>query len=254
MLKPSNFGWLVMIIGGCLIWYGILEYRVGGGASSVAVDVEIADLEAGNALPDNHIRIGLHHCLYGASVFEYEDDSGQPTSSSKLVWLYSPIISDGHSYMDGLRELEKTHGSLENVPEDAEWPPLTDFAVLVKSEAYKTLGDVPDQRKYYESVSGLVINRIESLGDQEKSLIREMFPDIDFDKILILEHGREPTSSGVVAALILAGSLFVLIPVLLGIRGMRAQPGHPPAAASAVSEWKADNLPDDAEPDRSNAT
>ena len=68
--------------------------------------------------------------------------------------------------MDGLRELEETHGSLENVPEDAEWPPLKDFAVLVKSEAYKTLGDVPDQRKYYESVSGLVINRIESLGDQ----------------------------------------------------------------------------------------
>jgi hypothetical protein len=249
MLKPSNFGWLMMLVGGCLIWYGVLEQQAGGDASAVAVDVDLGDLEAGKALPGNHIKIGLHHCLYNASVFEYEDGSGKPTSSSELVWLYSPIISDGHPYMKGLRELEKTHGDLGNVPREAKWPRLENFAVLVKSEAYKTIGEAPKKRKYYESVSGLVINRIESLGDEEKALIRESFPNIDFEKILILEHGREPTSLGGVVAWIGAGALLVLIPILAGIRGMRSKPVHPPAAADAVSEWKVDGRSAEPDPD-----
>jgi hypothetical protein len=241
MLKPNNFGWLVMIIGACLVWYGVQEQRAGGGSAAVAVDVDLEQLEARGsaALPGNHIRIGLHHCLYNASVFEYKSAAERAEPSSELVWLYSPIISNSHPYMDGLRKLEEAHGKLENVPQNAKWPELDRFAVLVKSEAYGTIGEAPKGRKYYEAVSGLVINVIEPLGEEEKSLIRRSFPKIDFEHVLILEHGRKPKSVLAVVGLIAAGLLCILLPVFVGVRSARRRGEVPPPSADAVSEWKA---------------
>ena len=214
-------GLIVIVIGGCLIYFGILEYQVGSDASADPVDIELVDLEAGEPPPDNHIRIGLHHCMYNSSVIEYEyDDDGNQAmrKSSPVNWTWSPLISDKHPYMQQIRKLRKTYGSLKKVPKGANWPVLKDFAVLLKSELYETVGDIPDGRKPYKSVSGLVINRIESLGDDEKQLIRSKFPKIDFDKILIVEHGRKPSSPATSISIIAAGALLAMIPAVVFLR------------------------------------
>lgn len=232
MSKRRTVGLIVMAIGGCLIYYGLLEYRVGSGASPDPADVELADLEAGKPLPDNHIRIGLHHCLYKSSVIEYEydeDDGKAMKPSSPVKWIWSPLISDRHPYMQKLRKLVAKHGSIKKIPRNADWPVVKDFVVLLKSEAYDTVREIPDGRKLYKSVSGLVINRIESLGDDEKRLIRRRFPEIDFDKILIVEHGRKPSSPAVSVAFIAGGTLLVLMPVAFFVRRLV---GRPPAAGS----------------------
>ncbi|MBT3200184.1 MAG: hypothetical protein HN350_09725 [Phycisphaerales bacterium] len=218
MANAKVVGIIVMVIGGCLAWFGVLEHRVGSQASTEPVAVELADLENGSPVPDNNILIGLHHCMYNSSVIEYEyDDDGRSEmrSTSPVNWIWTPLISDKHSYMQGIRKLIKTHGSLKKVPKGARWPVVKDFVVLLKSEVYDTVGDIPDGRKTYESVYGLVINQIESLGEDEKRLIRRKFPKIDFDKVLIVEHGRKPLSAALSISIIVGGCVLFLIPVVL---------------------------------------
>ena len=226
MSSAKKVGLILMVIGGCLAYYGVLEYQVGSQAAPESVDVELADLEAGKPLPDNHIRIGLHHCMYNISVVEYEfdSDSEQIRPSSPVNWTWSPLISDKHAYAIRIRELIKTYGSVKKIPRSENWPVLKDFVVLLKSETYKTYKDISDGRKYYKSVSGLVINRIESLGDDEKKLIRRKFPKIDFDKILIVEHGRKPSSAALSISIITGGGLLFLLPLFIFSRRMGAGP------------------------------
>lgn len=235
--------WTLLIVGGCLIWYGIQEYQVGSDASPEPVDVDLAALEAGEPLPDNHVKIGLHHSLYNSSVFYFEGEEGNKRMkpSSKLIWLYTPLISDKHPYMQGLRRLEKKYGSIRKIPRNADWPPLKDFVVILKSNAYKTVGDVPSGRKPYASVTGLVINRIESLGDEEQRLIRQKFPKIDFDEVYIVEHGRKPSSRGGAIAFIAVGAVMVLMCVALFFRSPRIPaPADPSTNAAAGEEESSD--------------
>jgi len=232
-------GLVSIVIGGCLVYFGILEHRVGKDASTEPVDVELADLEAGKPLPDNHIRIGLHHSMYNSSVIEYEyDDAGRSDMkpSSPVNWIWTPLISDTHPYMDGIRRLKKTYGSLKKVPRGADWPAVKGFVVLLKSELYETVGDIPDGRKPYKSVNGLVINQIESLDDDDKRLIRKKFPKIDFDKILIVEHGRKPSSAAFSYSIIGFGGMLILIPLFVFLKSLGrgaslpAERGETPAA------------------------
>lgn len=199
--------WVLLIAGGYLIWYGVQEYQVGSDASPDPVGVDLAALEAGEPLPDNHVRIGVHHALYNSSVFSYEAENGDKRMkpSSKLNCLYTPLISDQHPYMQGLRRLGKTYGSIAKIPRNADWPPAKEFVVILKSEAYTKVGDVPAGRKKFASVTGLVVNRIESLSDEEQRLIRQKFPTIDFDKVYIVEHGRKPSSTTAAIAFIVVG-------------------------------------------------
>jgi hypothetical protein len=225
---------IAVVVGGCLIWFGIQEYRVGSKASSEPVPVELADLEAGAPLPGNHIRVGLHHCMYASSVIEYESDDGRMRPSAEVNWTYSPLISDKHPYMQKLRELEKQYGGLKRIPRTADWPALDNFAVLLKSEAYETVKDVPKGRKPYQSVAGLVINVIEPLGDEEKRLIRKGIPNIDFEKVFIVEHGRKPTSAAASIAFIVPGALLVLVPPALMLRRLARRSDRLPAGDSAA--------------------
>jgi len=220
MSNSMKVGLISIVIGGCLIWYGVLEYQVGSEASVDPVNVELADLEAGSPLPDNHIKIGLHHCMYHLSVYDYDYDGDDETmrSSSELNWVWSPLISDKHPYVLKMKALINKHGGLKKIPKSADWPVLKDFVVLLKSDYYETAGDVPGGRKPYKSVSGLVMNRIESIGDEEKRLIRSQFPKIDFDKILILEHNRTPTSVVASISFIAVGGLMALLPLVVFVR------------------------------------
>lgn len=229
-----KFAWIAIIVGGCLIWFGVQEYRVGRKSSSEPVPVELADLEAGEPLPDNHIRIGLNHHMFAGTVIEYEGKDRGLTPSSKVTWIYTPLISDTHPYMQKIHELQKKYGSLKKVPRNADWPALGKFVVLVKSEAYKTVKDIPRKRKTYKSVTGLVVNLIDPLDDRAKRLIREGIPKIDFDKVFVVEHARKPTSVAGSIGFISAGALLVLLPVGLMLRRRGRLPADAPADEAAA--------------------
>ena len=58
----------LVVGGGVLIFLGGREWWVSSGADSKPVEVDLAKLEAGEALPNNYIKIGEHWALLEAHV------------------------------------------------------------------------------------------------------------------------------------------------------------------------------------------
>lgn len=201
-------------IGGVLGYMGYEEYTVSQGASAEPTYVELAELEGG-AVPDNsHLVIGPHWRIYGGSIYEYEQDvweTGEPDDSATVNYTYYPIISYEHPYILKLISLEEEYGDLEQVP-DSVWPnDIGDIAVLIKTRKFRTIGAIPDDWLDAEEIQGLVINQIESLGAEERSLIRESFPSARLDKVLLLEEGRKPSSSGSAFAQLGGGAVLMIL-------------------------------------------
>jgi hypothetical protein len=79
------------------------------------------------------------------------------------------------------------------VPEGVTTPDIGTFAVLVKTKRFGTIGGIPDDLDRSEGVTGMVVNKVSSLGTDEANLVRQNFPSIDLNKVLILEEGRRPS-------------------------------------------------------------
>lgn len=203
---------VILVAGGFLIYTGVQEYRVSSGASSAPLAIELAALERNPAPESSHLQVGEHVAVYGATVCTYEKskyDYGTPKPSATVTYAYYPIISNEHPFLVRLRELREQYGDAE-IPE-AEVPSLESFTVLVKTKKFKTFGSIPDEVFAHESgVQGLLINRIAALDSEDKRLLRQNFPKVDFDRILILEAGRRPSSPLKSLGLIAGGLLVIL--------------------------------------------
>ena len=190
---------LAMIIGGgFLAFMGYEQFKVSSGTTVEPVSVSLADLEAGK-IPDNtHLNIGEHIALHGAAVYEYEQaehQSGDPGPNAKVNHCYYPIFSTEHPLFAAE---EETAGD-------------DDFAVLVKTQVFKTVGSIPDDFATVGSVKGLVINSIASLDAEETNLVKQSFPGVNLDKVLILEQNREPASIAKSGGMMGGGVLLSLV-------------------------------------------
>lgn len=212
---------IAALIGGAMLaFYGIQEFRVSQGASVEPADVNLADIEGGTTSDNNHVRVGQHFAIYDGSVYQYRQgkyETGEPGATTKIDYVYYPIISVDHPFFVRLRELTEQHGSLDDVP-DAEWPLIDTFSAIVKSTDFGTIGSIPEGIGANDSVQGLVINLIGGLDSEEQSLLHQSFPKIDVNKVLIIESGRTPasavkslgiTAGGVLVSLLGLGGFFV---------------------------------------------
>lgn len=188
---------LLIVGGGFLSFVGGQEFLVGRGASSKPVAVDLARLEAGEAAPNNHLRVGEHIALYPACVYSYQTTkhaAGDPSPSAKVNYCFYPIISREHEFIRDLSELNAKYHGMGNVPDNIPAPEIRQFAILVKTRQFKTIGAIPGDIDTADSVEGLVVNQIDSLDGEEEKLIKESFPNLDVDRVLILEEGRRPAS------------------------------------------------------------
>lgn len=200
---------IVMLIGGgAIIYYGYQEHAVSKDASPEAVVVELADLEKKGEAPNNHLKIGKHVALWPLYVCRVEVATGQDPQnappSAKVDYAYCAIISKDHPWWQAYQSTSETG-------EDVQLPAIDPLLVLVKTKKYKTVGAIPGEIQEPDSVQGLVVNRIESLKDDEKKFIRESFPSVNFDKLLLLEEGRTPSSTGTPFAIMGGGVLLMLV-------------------------------------------
>lgn len=233
---------IAMIIGGgVLAWFGFQEFRVASGTSSAPQKVELADLENGEVPENPYVRIGEHTRLYPAAVLYVKTNreiQGQPPNSTKVEYTYYPIISASHPFIVGLDQLAEKHGGLENVPDEAQFPPLDDFEVVVKTKKFKTYGAVPDLIEAGDSIEGLIINRIASLDDEDAKLLTENFPAVDVDKLIILEEDRKPMSAVAYFGMMLGGAALIIVGIFFligGKQGSTAPSEHPPSDTGASS-------------------
>lgn len=201
---------LAAIVGGLVLaFFGVQEFRVSQGTSQKATAVDLAKVEAGESPTNHHVEIGNHFAVYGGSVYQYSQskhDHSAPGPATKVSYCFYPIISAEHPFLTALAREEEN-------------PEFGTIAVIVKSHRFKTIGAIPDGIVEETAVKGLVINRIESLDKEERKLLLENFPQVDLDKVLIVQDGRQPASLVKSAGMIGAGGLISLIGVGLFFLG-----------------------------------
>ncbi len=199
----------IIIGGGFLAFHGFKENKLSSLCQEDADKIELQELEGGKELSNMHIEIGHHWAIYSQCIYEYSQskyNSAEPDSSTTVTSVSYPIISEQHPFNMALNKLQAKYGSLENLPEN-EIPEFKDFRVLVKTDRFKTIGSIPDNWDELQSVKGLVINEIDDLDKDEIKLLKQNWPHLDTDKVLILEIGREPSSASASMGMMGGGGL-----------------------------------------------
>ena len=219
----------VMIGGGFLCFFGYQEYSVSSGTSSKPLKVELFDVESGKTPDNNYIQLGPHYRLYDLVVYEYEtnSDNERVTEYTKVNQAYYPVYSIGSPFGQQMDALIKKYGSYDKFPEELpadECLPTDNLSMIIKTDKYPRVGRLPDGMVRFEGIKGLVINQIESLGSEEKRLLKSGFGEIDFSKVLILEQDRKPTSIAVSLAMMGGGALLIAGPLFVGFVMGRSKP------------------------------
>ena len=204
-------------IGIFLGFLGYEEYSVSHQATIPATKVELSEIEASTELSNNFIQIGKHWSIYPATIYEYQMEkyeTGDPDENTTVNYAYYPVVSEKHPYLIKIDALFERYGDEASIPEN-EWPEFRQFSVLVKTKRYKKIGSIPEDWEESESLEGLVINRIKSLNSEEEALLRQSFPQINLNEVLILEEGRLPSSKGKSIGLMSGGGLLILVGLML---------------------------------------
>ena len=170
--------WLV-IIGLGALFFGWREWSVSGHATKTPLPIELSAIEAGKRPTNNHLLIGDHLRLY-----EYSLIYGKLNRDDVESTLY-PIISMEHPFIQEMDE----YFSKQETPEFENLPPpeIKQFVVLVQTNKYKSEHEIPRGFVMEPRLQGLVISSVRSLRSKEKQLIEEEFPNLDFDKLIVIE-------------------------------------------------------------------
>ena len=187
---------IIIFIGGMVAFLGFEEYKVSMDSTEEPMAIELAALEENTEVDNNHLKVENYMALYPYSVYEYQTkkgETGEPGNNTKVNHTYYPIISQSHPYINQIAELGNRYEDLSLVP-DEEWPTVQNFSVLIKTKSFKTIGSIPDKYEIKTDIQGLIINKIEELDSEEKQLVKESFPTVSMNNLLILEEGRKPSS------------------------------------------------------------
>ncbi len=192
----GRFFLFVAAAGAFGVYTGYQERALARGSSSEPLEVELSQIEAGNVPENKHLRIGTHWKVFEGAVYEYrptgEHHYGEPDASTKVNYLYYPIVSTASKKSQG----------------DSVWG----FSVLVRTTRYKTVGAIPaEDMKLGKTVQGLVTNEVQSLNSDERRLLRESFSTVNFDNVLLLQEGRKPVSETGYLGFMGGGAVAVLI-------------------------------------------
>lgn len=207
---------ILIIIGATLIFKGYEEFKVSQKTSDVASEVALADLEKSAELENHYLTIGEHWAVFPACIYEYKTgkyDSKEPTNSTKVSTTYYPIISNTHPYIVTTDALALQYDGYDKIP-DEKRPDFKQFAILVKTDKYKTIGAIPEEWLEQQNITGLVVNEVDPLESEEMNLLRENFPRLNFDKVLILEQDRVPSSNVASFGMMSGGGLVCVIGLL----------------------------------------
>ena len=187
-------------IGAVLAWLGYQEFKLGAVASETPQTITCAELEATGPGDNAHVVMGDFVLLEQAFVYESRENS----SRWDKIWIPA-LPLEGEFYQE-LLSLADSEG---NLPTDNLPLPKT-IRVIVRSSKVHNEGQLATIAGA-DTLQGLITNEIESLGSEERKLLTESYPGIDFDAVWILEHERKPSGKGKTWGLLGGGTLLVLL-------------------------------------------
>lgn len=194
--------WLIASIG--LLVNGCQETRIAWRCTPAPIAVEVEQLERGISPGSDYLTLGPHIGLVDGGVYEYTVKKGHEkdpvTDSTPITKLYYPAFSKNHPLAQG------------EDPAKAAW-----YKVLIATERYKTVGAVKAAQPEGTSlamppITGVVINTIDPLSQEERRLLQEGFPLLSLDAVTVLEEGRAPMSRAGALGILIAGFLVLLAP------------------------------------------
>jgi hypothetical protein len=200
---------LVMIIGGgMLVWFGVQEWRLAQAAKETPQTISCADLSANG--PGDNANIVLTDSLICVDSFVYEGKKNSTTWSK--VWV--PVVPSNGEYVQQIKELiEKNGGNLNITP-----PPPQNIKVILTSNKIPSQAEIGALTQQ-SSITGLVTNKIESLGNKQRKILEESYPGTDFTKCWIVDHDRQPSGMGKVAGMAGGGLVLSLVGVGMLVAG-----------------------------------
>lgn len=165
----------LLVAGGVLIFVGVQEYRLSQVAKAEPQTITCAQLASKGPGDNAHVRL---------TEFEFTDNYVFQEEKRSTDWKvsYVPAVPPRIKDDPGVRVIK----------------------VLVKSTAARNedqlyaLGQSP--------IQGVVINTVSSLGRDEKRLLKESYPNVDFDTCWIIHADKAPASRGKLMGLIGGGS------------------------------------------------
>ncbi len=203
--------WLVMVIGGgMLIYFGVQELRLAGVAKAEPQPITVAKLAAHGPGDNAHIRLGEFLLCEGAYVYEEESSGG----TWSRVWI--PAVPLGGPYHEKLLEAYQADpASVMDVPMPTDLNVIVELKVNNEEELIR----IADQ----DELQGLVVNEIASLGGEERKILEQSYPGVDFDRCWIVEAGRLPAGAGKTYGFLGGGSALGLAGVGLLLVSRRKQ-------------------------------
>lgn len=167
-------------------WFAWSEWRLRRGAGSESRKVTCEQLGREGPGGNPWVEMGefllcvQHYCIV------HEDN--------RWKHAYLPAVPLGGEYHRQLLAL------IEEKGEDAQVPPPKEFRVIVDLSRARSAGDV-DRAAAQETLEGLVVNEVRSLGERELKILREGYPGVDLERAVLLQVGRRPVSPGAIFGL-----------------------------------------------------
>ncbi len=194
---------VAMIVGGgLLVFMGVQELRLLAKSSGTPQEIRLADLAA-RGCGDN-ANIVLTDFIACPTCFVYESEQGREQGPYKVV--YVPALELGGEWHREAMAVAEQQG--DNAP----LPSPRSFQVILK------LRDVPSQKRLWslldkDTVRGMVINSIESIGSEERRLLSEGYRGVDVSNCYIIEIDRQRKSIALAGGMLAGGGALVLLGV-----------------------------------------
>lgn len=206
----------LLLLGGVATFYGYEEHKLAAMATEAPVAADLAALESGARPTSIHLEIGPHWRLWDQLIYSYTQEKSAPTGgapgpATKVDYVYYPVVSADHPFIAKWNALLATYGDFEHVPDD-EFEPLPQIVMLVRTERFAHVRNLPTAPwERADRLQGLVVNQVRALDADARRLLRESFPLLPLDQVLILEEGRQPTSTVKAMGVMGGGGLLSLL-------------------------------------------
>ena len=174
-----------LIGGGVLAYMGFNQFRLANKVGSEPADVTLDELAAGEA---DNAHVTLTDFFAPGDYISLDDKSGL----HETVWL--PVVGFDSNYMRSIHaQLDANGGDFGTVMQPA--VAGSEVRVVIKSTDCRGATDV-GRLAEREFLTGVVVNDIEGLDGETKKLLREAYPGMDVDDVLIVHADRGLPSAG----------------------------------------------------------
>lgn len=174
---------LALIIGGGILgWMGIQEMRLASGAKATPQDIT-CDKLASEGCGDN-ANVHVTDFLVCDAAYVYQEE--KRGKSWNKVWV--PLLPKNEEtkqyFVNAIAAQAK--GQQPTMPRN--------IRVIVQTSKVKSESDMNHFCDNVE-LTGTVVNSIASLGSEERKILEESYPGVDFKNVQIIEHDRQPASA-----------------------------------------------------------